>query len=69
MIRSGCGVVLLLLLGGCVGGATPAEVATYEAIAPDYSAYVQADPELSAEERERRMRTVESWRLRVGAAK
>ena len=61
--------VLLLLCASCAGGATPAELATYESIAPEYQSYVDADPKLSQEEKQRRFNTIETWRLRVGGGK
>jgi hypothetical protein len=64
-----CSVLLLLLAGSCVGGATPAEIATYDAIAPEYASYVQADMALSTEQKQRRFNTIETWRLRVGVSK
>jgi hypothetical protein len=42
-----------------------ADRATYDAVAPEYSAYVAADTKLDEEQRARRNRTVETWRLRV----
>jgi hypothetical protein len=42
-----------------------ADRATYDAVAPEYAAYVRADPTLDAESRDRRERTLETWRLRV----
>jgi len=41
---------------------------TYEAIAPEYEAYVAADPKLSIEQKERHLRTVLSWKLRIDKA-
>lgn len=56
---------LLLLLAGCAGGPDPTFVtasrATYEAIAPEYAAYVKADPALDAEQKARRQRTLDRW--------
>jgi len=42
-----------------------ADGATYDAIAPEYRAYVEADTRLDAEQKARRIRTIESWLLRV----
>jgi hypothetical protein len=60
------GVLLILSVGSCQAGPSPADVATYEAIAPEYRAYVTADPALGNEEKTRRFTTLETWRLRVG---
>lgn len=71
--------LLLPLLGGCgAGGVNPfaapnsdyvtADRATFEAVAPEYSAYVAADPSLDAEQIARRQRTVATWRLRIEQA-
>jgi 4-amino-4-deoxy-L-arabinose transferase-like glycosyltransferase len=62
-----CGVVLSS--SGCTttlaDGFAQADRATYDAVAPEYAAYVAGDPKLTVEQRERRNRTVEMWRLRV----
>lgn len=63
--------LLLACLSGVCGCATPeaafvrAERATYQAVAPEYVAYVEADPALSDEEKERRRRTVRTWDLSI----
>lgn len=62
-------LVLCFLLAGCWGGPSPADRATYEAIGPEYRAYVQADPSLDAAQQQRRVDHVEAWRLRVGSEK
>jgi hypothetical protein len=62
-------VAITFLLTSCVGGASPAELATYEAIAPEYSTYIVNDMSLSAEQKQRRATTIETWRLRVGGAR
>lgn len=46
---------------------TPAERATYDAIAPAHAAYVQNDPTLSAEQVRRRLDMLQAWGIRVGA--
>jgi hypothetical protein len=70
--------ILLLLLGsqstGCSALQPPApdyvaaDRATYEAVAPEYAAYVHADPALDEEGRARRGRTLATWDARVRAA-
>jgi len=56
-------LIALLALASCQ--ATPAEVATYEAIGPLLTAYVEADPVLTPLERQRRLDLVTSWGVRV----
>ncbi len=57
-----------MLLSGCVGP-TGAEKATYETIAPEHRAYVEADETLNAGQKQRRFDLLESWRIAVGAEK
>jgi hypothetical protein len=38
---------------------------TYKAIAPFYIEYVKADPKLDDDTKAMRLRTVETWRLRI----
>jgi hypothetical protein len=61
--------ILLLALAGCVLPPTEAEKKTYERIAPAHARYVLADPELQPDEKQRKLDLLESWRIRVGAAK
>jgi hypothetical protein len=42
-----------------------ADRATFDAVAPEYRAYVDSDPFLDADQRERRGRTVDVWRRRL----
>ena len=67
-------VSLLLLLSqsaGCSALRLPAadyvaaDRATYQAVAPEYAAYVHADESLDAEERGRRDRTLATWDARI----
>lgn len=60
---------LFLLVTACVGQPDPAEIATYETVAPAHREYVLADPKLDAGARQARLDLLESWRLRVGGAK
>ena len=57
-------LVALCLFASC--SATPAELATYDAIAAEYSAYVQADPKLDAAAVQRRLDMLTTWAVRVG---
>ena len=61
-----CSYVLLLGLPSCFLPPTEADVLTYQAIAPEYAAYVKVDPKLTPEQVANRLDTVESWRIRVG---
>ena len=70
-------ILLLLPLSQCIGCAAlrppaadyvAADRATYEAVAPEYVAYVRADPGLDAEQRDRRARTLATWDARLRAA-
>ena len=61
--------VLALCATGCAmpGAAfVRAERATFDAIAPEYRAYVAADERLSPGQKDRRLRTVETWDLSIG---
>jgi 4-amino-4-deoxy-L-arabinose transferase-like glycosyltransferase len=64
-------VAILLVSSGCnvltepAGPYVAADRATYDAIAPEYRQYVAGDSALDADERTRRERTVELWRLRL----
>jgi hypothetical protein len=60
-------ILLLLSLTACT--TTPAERATYDAIAPAHAAYVQSDPSLSPEQVQRRLDMLTAWGVRVGAIK
>lgn len=62
-------LVALLALGSCGGVPAVLDVtadrATYDAVAPAYLGYVDADPVLSAEAKQSRHDTVASWDLRI----
>ena len=62
----GCTAVQSLNAPG--GTYVAADRATYEALAPEYAAYVAADPSLAPDERDRRTRTLQTWRMRIEAA-
>lgn len=59
-------LLLLLLLGSCVPP-TSAEKSTYDVIAPDHRAYVEADESLTLEQKQRRYDLLDSWGIAVGA--
>jgi len=64
----------LILCGLLAASCTPthpytmADRETFNAIAPDYTRYVQADAQLSQAQRDLKLLTVETWRMRVEAA-
>lgn len=47
---------------------TVADRATFDALAPDYTDYVRRDDQLNQAQRELKLLTVETWRLRLEAA-
>lgn len=57
----------LTLASGCTiaPAYVTADRATFDAIAPEYRAYVDADPELSLEKKTRRRGTIDSWDARL----
>ena len=62
--------IVLALLASCISTAVPttwvaAERATFEAIEPEYRAYVEADPELDLAAKQNRLATLETWRVRL----
>lgn len=62
----------LALLSGCVcldQRYVEADAATLRAVGPEYEGYVLGDPDLTREQRERRLRTLRAWRDRVGAGR
>jgi hypothetical protein len=76
-------ILLLLPLSQCAGCAAlsaalstappppdyvAADRATYDAVAPEYAAYVAADAALTEDERATRRRTLEAWNLRLEIA-
>ena len=57
-----------LLLASCTtpgGTYVQADRDTFDAIAPEYRIYVQADPSLSVEQRDRRLLLIELWDKRI----
>jgi hypothetical protein len=45
-----------------------ADRATFDVVAPAHEKYLKSDSSLSGEERERRLRLLDSWRLRIEKA-
>lgn len=45
-----------------------ADKATYNAVAPEYWEYVKADPKLVQDQKDRRLRTLKTWELRIKSA-
>lgn len=66
------GIAALFLFGtGCVLDKeyVAADKTTFDAVAPGYGAYVESDPKLDADAKARLLRTIESWRIRIAAAR
>lgn len=63
-------VMIAMSSGGCAPTSvqSAADRATYDAIAPEYAAYVDADPTLDTARKQRRLRTLDAWRVRLEAA-
>ena len=62
-------LALVLILPACVNQAqTESAKRRYEAIAPEYGRLIEEHPHLSAEEKARRMRTLDTWRLELDKA-
>lgn len=65
-------LLLALLCVSCDGVSkayVKADELTYDAIAPEYLKYVQADEALSDAQKKRRATTVDTWRTRIEGAK
>jgi hypothetical protein len=64
--------LLALFAAGCGAGPAASYVAadhaTFNAVAPEHSAYVAADPNLTDADKQRRLNTLQTWRLRVEQA-
>lgn len=63
-------VLLCVVTVSCLGCAVSesyrkADQATFDAVAPEYRAYVEADPNLNQDQKERRKRTLATWKLRI----
>lgn len=63
-------LLLAMALAGCAVDAAYVEAdrATFEAVAPRYSAYLEADPLLTDDARARNKRTVRAWWDRIERA-
>lgn len=64
-------VVLAFVLAGCNVSKeyVDADAATFAAVSPEYLEYIKADAKLTQEQKDRRNRTVESWKIRLERAK
>jgi hypothetical protein len=69
-MRSLATAALFLCATGCALNQeyVKADRLTYEAVAPAYLKYLDADPALDQEQKDRRKRTVETWKLRISKA-
>jgi hypothetical protein len=64
-------VVLSVLIPACAAldpAYVQAERATFDALAPAHRSYVDADLDLSGDEKARRMRLLDSWEARIERA-
>ena len=60
--------LLLVVLASCAGTAkqyVEADKATYDIVALDYASYVNSDPKLDQEQKDRRIRLLDTWKLRI----
>lgn len=67
-------VAALALLSSCEGMSVAnayvaSDLATYQAIAPEYRAYVEADEKLDISSKTLRMHLLKSWEMRLEANK
>lgn len=64
-------VAVMLLLASCNGAPDPAFVRasrlTYDVVAPEYLRYVNTDPALDVEQKQRRADTMERWNGAIAA--
>jgi len=65
-----CGVALTLVLSGCGLDAAWVKAAreTHDVVAPAHRAYVNADASLTADQKARRHRLLDSWGARIEEA-
>lgn len=75
LAAAGCGLKwpdgspVLPSSGNPAGAYVDADRLTWNAVAPEYDAYVQGDPKLTPDQKARRRRTVDTWRLRIESAR
>ena len=67
-----CAVAALVLFSGCEGisvadAYVEADRLTYDAIAPHYQQYLEADEEITDANRTARIRLLKSWKMRIDA--
>lgn len=62
--------LLCLFAAGCAVSKEyiKADKATFDAVTPEYLKYVEADSALDREQKDRRKRTVATWKLRIEKA-
>ena len=61
--------LLVLSLTSCIGNEyVKADRDTFDALAPAHRAYVESDTKLSEEQKDRRYRLLESWKVRIEKA-
>ena len=69
MKRTLCLALLAVSLSGCAANVpadwVAADRATYNAVAPEHAAYVDADSTLTLEQKQRRHNTLDTWRIRL----
>ena len=58
-------LVLPLFLVSCCTPDVSAERATFDAIEPEYRDYVEGDEQLTEEQKLRRFRMLDTWRMRL----
>lgn len=63
--------LLCLFASGCTINKdyVKADKLTFDAIAPEYKAYVEKDVALDSDQKARRLRTLETWRLRISKSR
>ena len=67
-----CAVAALMLLSGCEGisvadAYVEADRLTYDAIAPHYQQYLEADEKIGDANKAARIRLLKSWKMRIDA--
>lgn len=67
MVKKTLMILAALSMTACCAPDASAEKATLDVVEPAHRQYVEADPSLTAEEKQRRFRLLDSWRTRVEA--